>query len=154
MPRKKTNLDIKKDNPVPSIDDLTLSNLIEFFENFMDATSNDLGNSSTEDITITRTKHGLMLSNEWSKDKIILQNGVEANNEQPKLDKDAFLAHSCSSIKGCCYGQSGDCDGTEKSFKEDLKRYEEWVGKMRNYFIKDDGDTTEGYCPPGCTCSL
>lgn len=76
-----------EDNPVPSIDKLTLSNLIEFFENFMDDTSNEIGDSSTEDITVTRIKGGLMLSNEWSKDKIILQNGVETNKEQPKCRK-------------------------------------------------------------------
>jgi hypothetical protein len=65
-----------------------------------------------------------------------LQNARETDKEQPKLDKDAFLAHSCSSIKGhtCCYGQSGDCDGTEESFKKDLKRYEKWVEKMYKHF--------------------
>jgi hypothetical protein len=132
MPRKKTNLDIKKDNPVPSIDK-SIEWILSL--NVPQVFTHELRQDIIENLEE-------------------LQNGVEANNEQPKLDKNAFLAHSCSSIKGCCYGQSGDCDGTEKSFKEDLKRYEEWVGKMRNYFIKDDGDTTEGYCPPGCTCSL
>lgn len=74
-------------NPVPSIDDLTLNNLIKFFENLMDPTSNEVGDSSTEDIKITRIKNGLLLSNEWSKDVIILQNGVETDKEQPNKDE-------------------------------------------------------------------
>lgn len=72
-----------KDNPVPSIDRLTMQHLIDFFEDFMDDTCYDVGDSSVEDIKVTRTKNGLMLSNDWNDTTIILQNGVETNKEQP-----------------------------------------------------------------------
>ena len=80
-----------KGNPVPSLDKLTLSNLIKFFSTFMDKTCIDIGDSSTEDIQVTRLKNGFMLSNEWSEDKIILQNGRETDKEEPKINwEEAF----------------------------------------------------------------